>query len=393
MRSRFVLFFLLISLISFSQTKKDLEESKVANIKDIEEATKLLQSTRENKKKTISELRIINKRIELRENLIADIERQIIEVESSIAEKEQVIESLQKDLVEKKKEYEDLILLAFKNKNAYSDIMYVLAADDFNKAYKRYKYLKRITDYRKQQAELIMEIKRVQEQKLLELTVIKQQKEVLLLQRKEEFANLTNEKTEKGYLVNSLSNKEKQLKDELAEKEKVLKKIEDEIRKIIEAETRKANSGRLYERLTPQERIISSEFEKNRGTLPWPTYQGIVTSKFGEHDHPVLRGIKTKNNGVDITSVKNSEVKAIFNGEVSLIAAIPGGNYAVIIRHGNYFSVYQNVVKVRVKQGDKVSTNEKIGVVYSGEEENSGILHFELRKEFTKLNPEEWLAR
>jgi len=383
---------LLLSDALHAQSKDELESKKMRQLQELEYATKLLEETRANKKSTYNELLLVNKKIEIRENIIDDISHEVNTIESRIAENQDIVNSLTRDLSRKKKEYEELIVFAYKNRGEYTDVMYILAARNINEAYKRYRYIKQLTDYRKQQADLIVEIRRVLESKTLELEVRKKEKEILLIQQKEEQATLKLEKKKKNEVVADLQNKEKELKRDIKKKERILAEIEKRIDALIKAETEKAVSGNLYERLTPSERIISNEFGKNKGRLPWPTERGLITSKFGKQPHPVLSGVTVQNNGIDISTTKNAGVRCVFEGEVTLIAAIPGGNYAVIVRHGDYFTVYQNITRVKVKQGDKVETNQVLGYVYSEENENAGILHFELRKEYDKLNPEDWLS-
>jgi septal ring factor EnvC (AmiA/AmiB activator) len=188
--------------------------------------------------------------------------------------------------------------------------------------------------------------------------------------------------------VGVLSKKEKSLNSELEEKKKIAKRLESEIKEIIKKEAEKNK----YARLTPAEKIISEDFAKNRGSLPWPTEQGIITDKFGEHQHAVIQNLTVRNNGIDISSIPNSKVRAIFMGTVSKVFTIKGANTTVIIRHGNFYTVYHNLVNVRVKTGDRVTTKQYIGDIFTDSRNGETVLHFEIWEELDKKNPEEWLS-
>ena len=149
----------------------------------------------------------------------------------------------------------------------------------------------------------------------------------------------------------------------------------------------------MYEQLTPEERLISENFQGNKGKLPWPTERGIITGKYGKHQHPVLKQITTQNDGIDISTVEGASARALFDGVVSKVVAILGANYTVIIRHGNFLTVYQNLVDVRVTKGDQVSAKQSLGRIYTEKETSSTILHIEIWREMTKQNPEDWLSR
>ncbi len=147
-------------------------------------------------------------------------------------------------------------------------------------------------------------------------------------------------------------------------------------------------------KLSPEEEIIAINFSSNKGKLPWPAERGVIIEKFGEHMHPVLKNVRINNNGIDIATIDKAEIRAIFNGEIRKIVAIKGANNTVLIKHGNYFSVYQNLVEVSVKKGDKVKTKQKIGIVYSDKESERGnVIHLEIWENNVKMNPETWIAK
>ena len=226
-----------------------------------------------------------------------------------------------------------------------------------------------------------------------QLEEIKLEKKELLSEKRKENNNLVKEKQRKNSMISDLKRKEKDLKKEIEDKRIIAEKIEKEIAAILAAEARKARSGNMYDQLTPEEKLISDNFRGNKGKLPWPVERGIITGKYGVHPHPVLKQITIDNDGVDITTVRGAEARALFEGEVSMVVAILGGNYTVIVRHGNFLTVYQNLVNLTVKQGEHVRVKQVLGTVYTEKDTNNTILHIQVWKEMAKQNPEDWLSR
>ena len=188
------------------------------------------------------------------------------------------------------------------------------------------------------------------------------------------------------------SGQEKELKNKIAENQKIARKLEKEIAAIIKASASKGRSRNMYDQLTPEEKLISDNFQGNKGKLPWPTERGVVTGRFGKHQHAVLKQVTVQNDGIDISTVQGAEARALFDGVVSKVVAILGANYTVIIRHGNFLTVYQNLINVRVKPGDEIRVKQILGTIFTEEDTNSTLLHIEIWKELNKQNPEDWLS-
>jgi murein DD-endopeptidase MepM/ murein hydrolase activator NlpD len=206
----------------------------------------------------------------------------------------------------------------------------------------------------------------------------------------QEFSNLQNEKNNQSATYNKLQKKQRDLKQHLRLQQRIEKRLEAEIERIIAEEARKAREIAR----TPEFNELSDNFSKNKGKLPWPTRYGVITDKFGEHAHPAMRNIIINNNGIDITTRPGEKARAIFTGIVSRIFAIPGGNTAVIIRHGEFISVYSNLNEIYVSQGQTVNRGDNIGAIYVDKsDDDNTILKFQIWKENVKLNPEEWIAR
>jgi septal ring factor EnvC (AmiA/AmiB activator) len=190
-------------------------------------------------------------------------------------------------------------------------------------------------------------------------------------------------------MVKSLSKKEKQLQKELEEKKKIADKIEREISRIIEEERKKVTKSDS----TPEQKLIGENFAENKGRLPWPVDKGIITSQFGLQKHPVLKYVTENNIGIEITSTGSTPVRSVFKGEVRSVFLIKGANMTVIIRHGKYLTVYENIVDLKVKAGDKVDTKQQIGNVYCETDGNKAILKFMIFEEKEKLDPESWITK
>jgi septal ring factor EnvC (AmiA/AmiB activator) len=385
-----IILFLFICYVSFSQDISNLEKKKSKTLEQIAYTNKILNDVRLNKKQTINKLQLIQKRVNLSKELINDINQEISSLDSKLKEKEAVINMMEEDLIKIKKEYADLLVYTYKANRNQEKLMFIFSSDNFNQVYKRIKYLKILSEHRKNQAEIISEISFIvsKEKKTLESQIDKL--ELLVDEKENERRILASESKKEEVLIGNLKKKEIQLLRKIRENKQIANKLENEIEKLIAEEAKK--TGTATYQLTPEEKIISQEFDKNLGKLPWPTQRGIISNYFGKHKHPVLKGIYIENNGIDITTSRGEQVRAVFDGKVSKIIAIKGANYTIIVRHGNFLSVYQNVVNVRVRVGQKVKTKEIIGDVFYDATEGTAILHFEIWKELEKQNPQLWIS-
>lgn len=391
----------IIGTASFAQSKKDLQKKKEQLKKDIELTNQLLSDTKEKKNTSLTELVTLNKKISIREELISTINDELVDMNHQIAQINMQIDLLSRDLVLLKQEYAKMISYAYKNQSAYRRLMFIFAAKDFNQAYLRLKYLQQYSAFRKKQAALIQDKQMEMNLKVAELVSKKLSKRELLGNQEQEKKVLDNEKGEQLGLLQSLQEKEKQLKKELKEKqraeENLNKAIEEAVRKEIEEAKRKLEaSGRKNVNkkdvftTAPENIKLSGEFENNKGHLPWPVEHGVITSTFGVHPHPALKGIMVNNNGIDISSPKGSNARTIFDGQITGIVTIPGAYKAVIVRHGDYLSVYSNLEEVFIKMGDKVTTKQNIGKIHT-EEDAKTELNIQIWKGETRLDPAEWL--
>ncbi len=392
-------FVFLLTALANAQSLDELRKRKEKTNEQIKYTTRLLEEARKNEKQTLNKYKILNKQIELRTNLITGINSEVGVLGEFIDQNAWLVSSLNADLEELKKEYANLILFAQKNQTNYSKILFVLSSNSFNQAYKRLMYLKQYTEYRKKQAELIQWIRDLIQVKVKNLERQKTEKETLLQAQKREAEQLNKEKKQQGKNLTTLQQKQKEFEKKLREQQKIDAQLSREIQKIIDEEVQKAKqkakeTGKTTYEMTPEEKLASANFEQNKRRLPWPVERGVITDHFGVHEHPVLKNIQVKNNGVDISTAQGTKARAVFAGEVSRVFTVSGGNWAVIIRHGKYLTVYSNLVSVQVKSGEKVAIKQTIGTIGtdSGEDDKT-VLKFQIWKENVKMDPEDWIAR
>jgi len=384
--------FLLAGILS-GQTKDELQEQKHKSYDDLKLASDLMEKTASQRSSSVKQLRILQQGINARASLIATLESEINLLDRGMNETQTTIEQLSSDNEKNKEEYARLIYYAYRNHTEYEKIMYILAGATISQSYQRYKYLKYISDYRVQKANEIDSIIVELNQQRNQLSLLKNEKLMALAEKADEQEKLVGQRSQRTAMVNSLKRKESQLREEIRVKERIARDLEAKIREIIEEEARRTNSANIYASLTPEQELVGKDFKKNRGKLPWPVEKGIITAGYGRQEIPGLRGSSVQNNGVDISSTPGTEVRAVFEGEVTKVFAILGANYTVLIRHGEFLSVYQNLVNVRVKTGDKVLTKERLGEAFTDENEDLASIHFEVWQERTILNPEEWISK
>jgi len=382
---------LLQGLLCPAQSLETLKARKEKTKKEIEYTTFLLNKTGENTKASLSKLSLLTEQIELRNNLITDCNSQLNLLQKSISDNEFMIMQLSEDLTNIKANYANMIKQAYRNRGDYNQLYFLLSSDNFNQAYKRLFYIRQMARYRKKQSEEIEAIRSVLQTKTVELNSKVAERQETLNQQMAETSKLNIEKQKQAKYYNELKIKEKDLKKHLAQQQKIEDNLQREIERIIAEEARKARKTPK----TKEEKVVAAKtIEKSKGRFPWPTSTGIITDRFGEHPHPVMKNIIIKNNWIDITTDPGEKARSIASGVVSRIFAIPGGNIAVIIRHGELISVYSNLSEVFVKQGDNVEAKQNVGLIYSDPtDDNRTVLKFQLWNESVKLNPEEWISR
>ncbi len=410
----FVIIFSLCISTAFAQTRAELERRKAQLNEDIESINSTLRKTSTNKRVTLKQLNALRAQIRLREEKIRTINSEVRLLDGQINENSNTVRSLQVQLSQLRKDYAAMIVFAQKNQSSYSKLMYVFAAADFNQAYKRLKYLQQFGEYRMKQAGYIEETKTSINQKITQLNRNKKEKDVLRTDEEREKLTLGSAKDRQSKTVSTLSKQEKELKRELSQKRRDAQRLDRAIRAAIQREIeiarRKAEeearaaaakakaegkaapevvkSNRSILASTPEAAKLSADFVSNRGRLPWPVANGVITEGFGTSK---VGNVTVNNEGIKIKTTPGASVRAVFEGTVSFAAEL-SGTYVVLIRHGEYFTVYQNLRSVSVSKGQKVSTKQSIGTAGT-DTEGDGEVEFQLRKNEYSQNPTGWIAR
>ena len=386
---------LFVTFHGFGQESQQQLEAKRAKLeKEIAYTNKLLSETKSDKNVTVSQLRLLNVKINKRTDLLATLKSELFYLNKKIENTESSLFGLNEELKNLKQKYAKIAWHAFKYKTAYNKLIFLFSAEDFNQAYQRMRYLDQISSYIRTEAERIKNAETEKNKVLNKLQVEKSEKSSLLEIEQNEIFELEKEQAQKARLKNDLQSKERQLRSSIKDKEKQTKKLAQQIQKIISAEIaakKDPNTGKVYD-LTPSEKKLTSSFTSNKGKLPWPTNRGVVSETFGVHKHPVLKKVKTKNNGINILTTKNSDARSVFKGKVVSITKISNSNIAVIIKHGEFFTVYSNLDKVFVKKGDEVDTKEQIGSIHTNLKGRTE-LHFEIWKGTSLQNPSYWVSQ
>jgi len=423
-----------------AQTKEELQRQKVLLQDQIDLASELLLKTKNTKEASLSELQTLNQKIEARNKLIRTMDRQIRSIDREVMRKAKEIKNLEIRVDSLKSDYADLIKLAQRQQKPRDQILFILSSSSFAQAAKRMQYFKDMAAYRERQ---VQQIAIAQE-------TLARERETLIAKKAEKIQVQTAQEGEKLALqadaqvqettVQNLQSKESTLKKDIDKKQREAQLLEQQIKRIIAEEMRKAKeraersslegeakelglvSGKDYSRrtsnkalkklidktraakgldvrddgpsfaMTPEARALANNFASNKGALPWPVERGIITGKFGKHPHPIVKGVIVDNPHIEITTEENAIVRSVFEGEVSSVVPIPGANVMVLVRHGNYFTVYSNLINVKVKAGDVVSLKEPIGTAFT-DEEGKTMVQLGIWKDADIQDPNPWLAK
>jgi len=391
------LFFLFPLSGILAQSKNvGIETEKVEVEKAISYTNQLINETQVKKQATLSDLSVLTKKIILRKSLIETLDLEKKHLYDTIFEKLAGIDRINSEFILMKAEYAKMIRSAYKNRNLYQRLLYILASEDFGQAYRRLNYFKIYASERQKQADYIgiMNERLAKEvQNLMEK--IERVEETLVAVSKEK-QKLVSEKELKNDVVDNLIKKEKEListQKKYQQQAAVLKsKIEQSIHEENMDGADNASGKTNPSAVEAVNKNLSENFTSNRGKLPWPVEKGVVSSEYGEHIHPEMKGIKLKNNGINIVAALDEKVRAVFEGEVTRVMVVPGFNNVVILRHGEYLSVYSNLDKVLLKKGDKVSAGQEVGTIFAPVDKQKAELHFEIWKGKNQLNPSDWLS-
>ncbi|MDR2927030.1 MAG: peptidoglycan DD-metalloendopeptidase family protein [Cytophagaceae bacterium] len=358
----------------FSQDVDKLRNERESLLKEIESTRNLLNTKRTSREETFALVNILAHEIEVRESLINNFRQEIEALNLQIEQNQLNINELELSIKVIKDEYVRLLQDTYLRRNSMNELLFFLSAKNFSEAYHRHRLLKEYSSYRQRQGQALIENQNQLKLLMQKIEVQRENKEASLNKLEKEYASLNESQLQKQKLIGELQKEEQWLKQQLAEKERQAKVLESQILEYIrQSQSEKSTYGK--------------DFAESMGKLIWPVSGGVVVNHFGEHEHPVLKGVVIKNNGIDIQSTLSNEAVAVYPGEISRVITIPGYNNAIIIRHGDYLTVYANLKDIQVKQGQKVETGEQLGTLYKEDNEANGVLHFEIWKESQKLNP------
>ncbi len=408
-----LIFICMTSLLWSQESQQEkLEERKAQIQKEIRENEKLLQSVKKKEKSAVNVVVIQSTKIKLKEKLINTTEKQTKLLSNDMYINQVQINKLKKELAELKEDYAEMIVKSYKSRSSESRAMFLLSSENFLQAYKRAQYMKQYTGYRKMQGEEI----KTKSNKLTDfnqkLNVQKTAKQKLIAENEKERLSLEKEKKEQLKLVNVIQKDKKKIAQEIKKKQQEYRTIDRQINKLIREAIAAANRKAALEKakanpsapvskaavssskieLTPESKIIADNFRANRGRLPYPVEKGYVSLGYGNQTHPLFNTITVHNSGVEITTDKGASARAVFGGEVTSVIVLSPVNKAVMIQHGDYFTVYQNLSSVNVSKGDKVSIKQTLGKVRTNGETGKTIIKFLILQNTTYNNPEGWLS-
>ena len=396
----FLLFaFVLGSESSYAQSEAErsqLEARKKENLRKIKEAQQILSETSTRKKTSLGQLNAINQQIGARESLINSINEEIDILDVQIGEITGVIDALENDLVNLKKEYAYMVYATQKTSNAYDRLIFIFSASTFNQMFMRLKYMQQYSEARKNQVEQIQKVKQTLSNQKASLEAKQMEQQVLLDQQVMANKDLLALKAKQRSVIRSLNRQESELKKELAQRQEAVEELDKLIASLIRKEIEESNNNKNAERvaLNSSNEVVSTSFEQSKARLNWPVSSGFISQKFGRNPHPIMKNIMVPNDGVDIQTVQSAEVKAVFDGVVKAITPIPepGDLKAVIMQHGEYFTVYSRLKEVNVRTGQQLNASEPVGMVYT---DGNGVsmLQFQIWRNSQKLNPEAWLQK
>lgn len=389
-----ILLFTFGHLANAQKSREELEKEKKENLEKISQAEKILNQTTSKKKATIGQLNALNYKIEAQQSLTNSISNELNLLNQQLNEIGSIINSMESDLDKMKAEYSSMLYATQKSNQSLSKLAYIFASASFYEMFMRLKYMEYYGKVRRQQASQIEMIKNLLIGQKESIEEVRLEKSTLLQEQIFRNRELNKLKQQQSSLVAELNKREKQVKNEIEERKKAVDNLEKIIAELIKKEIEKSSKGASSTKfaLTPEAKELSDSFAGNRNKLFWPVNSGFISQKFGTHPHPVYKNIQINNDGIDIQTNENEEIRAVFDGEVRNVAFIPGMNNVVMVQHGEYFTVYAKLKDVKVKKGDKITAKETLGIVYTDNDGTSEV-QFQVWKNNQKLNPEQWLFK
>jgi len=385
--------------ISNAQTnREELEKRRIELRNEITRINELRISNQKKQRSVLGQVEDLNQQIKSTEDLIKLTNQQANLLTREISTNTNKIGQLRKELEKLKEDYARMIEKSYKSKSQQSRVMFLLSSKNFLQAYKRLQYMKQYTNYRKQQGDEIKANTKELQELNARLVRQKEQKDKLIAENRKTRAELEKNRKSQQTLMATIRQREGEFASQIKSKQQEIDEIDRAIDRMIRESIAKANkesgsTSRSTYKLTPAAEALAADFNNNKGKLPWPVQSGVVTMKFGKQPHPVVKSVMVNNNGVRIDTDKGGKARAVFNGTVSEVQAVKGANQAVMVRHGDYITIYNNLEKVYVKRGDKVVTEQEIGEVATSKSTGKTTLHFLLYKNDQKMDPAAWIYR
>lgn len=416
----------------WAQKKSDQLQAEQNKLEKKLSTTKsLLEKVKRGTQNSLSELKLIETQVRDREELVQNVDNQIRGAELTISSKSQEVKLLQKKVLTLKEQYKRLLIYAYKHRNKYGKMMYIFSSSNYFEAVKRNNYLRRVSDIQRKQFKLIKQSQRFIKTEITSIKTEKEKKEELLVLKIEEKNKMLSDKEKKQQALNKLKKDETKLLADLKTTERQKTELKRRIKQAIEKEIAEAEAKARKEQQrkeakaapsgnnattsstanasakpaekklviteTKESVALSKNFESNRGRLPWPVLKGSIVEGYGKNPHPTIPNVYTNNNGIDIGAPRNAQVRSVFQGEVTSVLNIPGAGKVIIIKHGNYRTVYSNLQEVYVSVGANVGTKQAIGSLLTESDGGLSTAHFEIHQVINgtvqRINPTLWLAQ
>jgi septal ring factor EnvC (AmiA/AmiB activator) len=379
-----------------SKQQKELEAQRIRLKKEIKQINTILFKDSKTRKNALTEVEDLQVKLNVRSELIRVTNQQANLLTSKIRINEKNISVQRKELEDLKSEYANLIRKSYESKSLQNRLMFLFSSENFLQAYKRLQYLKQYARYRRRQGKAISEKTKLL-QELNQMLSIEKADKILLIEENRIFQKeIEKEKKEQNSLIKNLERRQKKLASQISKKEKQQRAIDREINRLIREAIAASNSragkkGKKTFQLTPEAKLLADNFISNKGRLPWPLEKGIVVQGFGRQRHPVVKTTIIQSNGVVIATEPLAQVRAVFEGEVMSVIVIKGSNPSVLIRHGNFITLYTNLAKLYVKKGEKVNAKQAIGEVFTNQQTGKTQLQFGIFNNVKALNPKDWV--
>ena len=368
---------------------KDLQKKQRQLQAEIEQTNKMLKQTKKDESATMNKLQLLNQNIKTQKKLIHTLDSEITALNREMKRLSNTRDSLQVILERYKADYAQMVRQSHYARMQQSPLLFLLASDSFQQLARRTRYLQEFAHFRQEQVRRIENTQAEIDTQNELLENNKADKQAALSTRKREQANLQRDERKQKNMLNQLKSKEKDLNKQIKQKQKKVDELNRKIDEMVRKQTEKASKTTL----TKEQQLIAGGFEANKGRLPWPVEKGMISGHFGKQQHPVYSQVTMDNKGIYIQTTAGTKARAVYKGEVTSCFMV-GGTYAVIVQHGNYRTVYSNLSKLSVKQGDKVDTKQAIGTIFTDPEQDQKTeLYFQIYKDKNIQNPELWIAK